>query len=106
MDKGWTFSIGGAYNDLASLRRLDNNLAPEVGAGYRLNDRFSIEGIYSQYSTGQKTGDDADLKEFRLDAFYDLTPWDGSLTPYVVAGISELEADLKAKGEHDDTRKI
>ncbi|WP_419534122.1 OmpA family protein [Endozoicomonas sp.] len=104
VDKGLTFTIGGAYNDLDSVRDLDNKLAPEVGIGYRLNDRFSVEGIYSQYSTDQKTGGDADLKEFRLDAFYDLTPWDGSLTPYVVAGISELETDLKVDGEHDDTR--
>ncbi len=62
------------YNYLDSYRGLDNDLAPEVGIGYRLNDRFSVEGIYSQYSTDQKTGGDADLKEFRLDAFYDLTP--------------------------------
>lgn len=104
VDKGLTFTIGGAYNDLDSYRGLDNQLAPEVGIGYRLNDRFSVEGIYSQYSTDQKGGGDADLKEFRLDAFYDLTPWDGSLTPYLVAGISELDVDLKVDGEHDDTR--
>ncbi|WBA81812.1 OmpA family protein [Endozoicomonas sp. GU-1] len=104
VDKGLTFTVGGAWNDLDSNRGLDNALAPEIGIGYRLNDRFSVEGIYSQYSTEQKTGPDADLKEFRLDAFYDLTPWDGSLTPYVVAGISELEADYEMGGEHDDTR--
>ncbi|USE36230.1 OmpA family protein [Endozoicomonas sp. SCSIO W0465] len=104
VDKGLTFTIGGAYNGLDSYRGLDNEVAPEVGIGYRMNDRFSFEGIYSQYSTEQKTGGDADLKEFRLDAFYDLTPWDGSLTPYVVAGISELDVDLDAEGEHDDTR--
>ncbi|WP_257295548.1 OmpA family protein [Endozoicomonas sp. YOMI1] len=104
VDKGLTFTVGGAWNDLDSYRGLDNELAPEIGIGYRLNDRFSFEGIYSQYSTEQKTGGDADLKEFRLDGFYDLTPWNGSLTPYVVAGVSELKADLKADGKHDDTR--
>lgn len=104
VDKGLTFSIGGAWNDLDSIRGLDSKLAPEVGIGYRLNNRFSVEGIYSQYSTDQKVGGDADLNEFRLDAFYDLTPWDGSLTPYVVAGISELEADYEMGAEQDDTR--
>ncbi|MFK0573358.1 OmpA family protein [Endozoicomonas sp.] len=104
VDKGLTFSIGSAYNDLDSYRDLDNKLAPEVGIGYRLNDRFSVEGIYSQYSTDHKFGKDTDLKEFRLDAFYDLTPWDGSLTPYFVAGIAELDADYEVGGEDDDTR--
>ena len=104
VDKGFTFTLGGAYNSLDSYRDLDNRLAPEIGIGYRLNNRFSVEGIYSQYSTDQKNGQDADLKEFRLDAFYDLTPWDGSLTPYLVAGISELDTDLKTSGKHDDNR--
>ncbi len=105
VDSGVTLSAGAAYNKLDSYRDLDDKVAPEVGIGYRFNDRFSVDGVYSQYSTDQKnTNANADLKEFRLDAYYDLTPWDGSFTPYVVAGVGRLDTDLDNLGSDDDTR--
>ncbi|WP_051700869.1 OmpA family protein [Endozoicomonas elysicola] len=103
-DKGLILSIGASYNALDSYRELDNSFAQKIGAGYRLNDRFSIAGIYSQYTTDHKNGGDVDLKSYRLDTFYDLTPWNGELTPYLVAGIDELQEKPDAGEKRDDTR--
>ena len=102
--EGFTLGLGGAYTDYDSVRTLDNKVAPEVGIGYRFNDRFSLEGLYSNSSNELKSGKDADLTDYRLDAFYDLTPWDGSLTPYFVAGIGEFKEDLENRKDRDDTR--
>ncbi|MCL6271935.1 OmpA family protein [Sansalvadorimonas sp. 2012CJ34-2] len=104
IDKGFTVGLGGAYTDYDSARTLDNKVAPEVGIGYRFNDRFSLEGLYSKASNELKNGNDADLKDYRLDAFYDLTPWDGSLTPYLVAGIGEFKENIENSKDRDDTR--
>ncbi|WP_067515445.1 OmpA family protein [Endozoicomonas ascidiicola] len=100
VDKGLTLSLGASFNDLDSYRGLDDAIAPEVGIGYRYNDQFSLMTTYSQFSTDQKNGDDSDLKAYRLDAFYDLSPWTGQLTPYLVGGIDYL----KEKPDHDDSR--
>ena len=104
IDQGMTFSIGGSYNYLHDERNLDNQLAPEIGLGYRFDDRWSLAGIYSSSTTERKGGGDTDQRDIRLDAFYDITPWDGSLTPYVVAGIGDFETQLKGASSHNDTR--
>lgn len=103
-DKGVMLSIGASYNALDSYRKLDDSLAQEIGAGYRLNDRFSFSAIYSQYTTDQKSGGDVDLKSYRLDAFYDLSPWNGELTPYLVTGIDELQEKPDGGEKRNDTR--
>ena len=104
VDSGLTISVGGAYNMLDTVRNVDDSFAPEVGLGYRFNDRFSVEGNYSMYSTDHKvTGSSWDMDEYRLDAYFDLMPWDGSWTPYIVAGASML--DMSTDNEsHDDNR--
>ena len=104
VDSGLTISVGGAYNMLDTVRNLDDSFAPEVGLGYRFNDRFSVEGNYSMYSTDiQNSSSSIDMDEYRLDAYFDLMPWDGSWTPYIVAGASML--DMSSDNEsHDDNR--
>ena len=104
VDKGITFTVGGAYNNYDSYRDLDNTVAPELGLGYRFDDRWSLEAIYSEKKTDQKNNNDARLRNYRLDAFYDLKPWDGSMTPYLVAGIGELDEYLQHAKDRDDTR--
>ncbi|GAA4651321.1 outer membrane porin OprF [Kistimonas scapharcae] len=104
VDNGVTFTIGGAYTDFDSYRGLDNKWAPELGIGYRYNDRFSVEGIYSEFKTDQKGGNDARLRNYRLDAFYDLQPFSGGVTPYIVAGIGELHENLQHASDREDTR--
>ncbi|WP_067582660.1 OmpA family protein [Endozoicomonas ascidiicola] len=105
VEKGFTISAGASYNNMDTHRNTDNTVSPEIGVGYRYNNRISVEGVYSKGSSDIKdNGGDVDLKEFRLDAFYDLTPWDGSFTPYVVAGASHFEMDADNHGAHDDTR--
>ena len=115
VDHGLTISVGGAYNRFDSNRQVDDNVAPEFGLGYRFNDRLSIEALYSRSSTDPinrnlNSGEKIDLNEFRLDGFVDLTRWDGSFTPYVVAGVSVFETDGsngRAFGRHEkhnDTR--
>ncbi|WP_066014276.1 OmpA family protein [Endozoicomonas atrinae] len=104
VDKGIILSIGASYNALDSYRELDNSFAQEIGAGYRFNDRFSIAGVYSQYTTDHKNSGDVDLKSYRLDAFYDLTPLNNELTPYLVSGIDELQEKPDAGEKRDDTR--
>lgn len=104
VDSGLTISVGGAYNMLDSVRNVDDSFAPEVGLGYRFNDRFSVEGNYSMYSTDHKVnGSSWDMDEYRLDAYFDLMPWGGSLTPYIVAGASMLDMSTDTES-HDDTR--
>ena len=100
VDKGVILSLGASYNDLDSYRGLDDAFAPEVGIGYRYNDQLSLMTTYSQFSTDKKSGDDSDLKTYRIDAFYDLSPWSGALTPYLVGGIDYL----KEKPDHEDSR--
>ena len=104
VDSGLTISVGGTYNLFDSARNVDKNVAPEFGLGYRFNNRFSIEGIYSKSSTDVKNAATSiDLSEYRLDAYLDLTPWDGSYTPYVVAGASIFNMDDSVQ-TYDDTR--
>ena len=104
VDSGLTISAGGTYNTFNNVRKVDDNVAPELGLGYRFNDRFSIEGSYSKSSTDVKNAATSlDLSEYRLDAYVDLTPWDGSYTPYVVAGASIFELDGSVNA-HDDNR--
>ncbi len=104
VDRGLTISVGGAYNMLDSVRDVDDSFAPEVGLGYRFNDRFSVEGNYSTYSTDvQNSSSSVDMDEYRLDVYFDLMPWDGSLTPYIVAGASMLDMSTDHES-HDDNR--
>lgn len=104
IDKGMTFSLGGAYNNFDSKRKLDDSWAPEIGLGYRFNDRFSLEAVYSDYGTDQKAGGEAKIKDYRLDAFYDMTPWDGSWTPYAVMGIGHFDENREFTSNREDTR--
>lgn len=104
VDSGLTISVGGAYNMLDTVRNVDDSFAPEVGLGYRFNDRFSVEGNYSMYSTDvQNSSSSIDMDEYRLDAYFDLMPWDGSWTPYIVAGASMLDMSTD-NDSHDDNR--
>lgn len=104
VDSGLTISVGGAYNMMDTVRNVDDSFAPEVGLGYRFNDRFSVEGNYSMYSTDvQNSSSSIDMDEYRLDAYFDLMPWDGSWTPYIVAGASMLDMSTDTES-HDDTR--
>ncbi len=104
VDKGFTFSLGGGYTAFDSERSLDNNWGPEIGIGYRFNDRMSLEGIYSQFKTDQKNAGEAKIKNYRLDGFYDLRPWDGDWTPYALVGIGELRENREFTRDREDTR--
>ena len=97
VDSGLTISVGATHNAFNNVRKVDDNVAPALGLGYRFNDRYSIEGTYSKSSTdAKKPAASIDLSEYRLDAYVDLTTWDGSYTPYVVGGASIL--DLEGRG--------
>ncbi|WP_461537561.1 OmpA family protein [Spongorhabdus nitratireducens] len=105
VDKGVTLSIGGAYNDYDSQRGIDNALAPQLGLGYRFNDRYSLEAVYSEKKTDLKnSSNDVRVKNYRLDGFYDLSPWSDGLTPYIVAGIGEIDEAVQHGKDRDDTR--
>ena len=104
VDEGFTFSLGGAYNSLDSERKLDNSWAPEIGVGYRFNNRLSLEGVYSTFKTDHKTKDEAKIKDYRLDAFYDLKPWDGDWTPYGLVGVGHFSEKFDKYSDREDTR--
>lgn len=104
IDKGFAFSLGGGYNAFDTERSLTNSWGPEAGIGYRFNDRFSLEGLYSTFKTDQKNKGNARLKDYRLEAFYDLKPWDGGWTPYALMGIGELRENREFAPNRDDTR--
>lgn len=103
VESGFTFSVGGSYQLLS--RNIDDSFGPQIGLGYRFDPRFSLEAIYNPFSSNSKsTNADADLVEYRLDAMYDLTPWDGTWTPYVVVGGTHLDVQVPAKEDGSDTR--
>ena len=104
VEKGFIFSLGGAYNALDSARDLDDSWAPEIGVGYRFDNRWSLEGVYSEYKTDHKTKDEAKVRDYRLDGFYDLTPWDGDWTPYAVMGVGHFTEKFDNFSNREDTR--
>ncbi|WP_281647010.1 OmpA family protein [Parendozoicomonas sp. Alg238-R29] len=105
VDKGLTLTAGGAYTDFDSERSLDNALSPEIGVGYRYNSQLSVELLYSEFKTDQRgNSNNARLKNYRLDGFYDFAPLGNGLTPYIVAGIGEFQENLEHAKDRDDTR--
>lgn len=104
VDHGLTVSVGGVYNLFHDVHSSSNKVAPEIGLGYRFNDRFGLEGSFSWTSTDVLTNtrlQSADLKEYRLDGYMDLTPWDGSFTPYAIAGVSLLQQGFHSSSTND-----
>ena len=105
VDEGFTVTLGGAYTDFDSERSLDNAASPEIGVGYRYNNKLSVELLYSEFKADQKgNSNDARLQNYRLDGFYDLESIGHGLTPYIVAGIGEFQEKLEHADNRDDTR--
>ncbi|MGI9276706.1 MAG: OmpA family protein [Endozoicomonas sp.] len=104
IEKGPLLSLGAAYTAFDSIRELDNNWGPEIGVGYRFDERFSLEAIYSEIKTDQKNDNSASLKNYRADLYYDLDVLSKGLTPYLVLGAGELQESLKSARDREDTR--
>ena len=104
IQKGPILSLGAAYTAFDSKRELDNNWGPEIGIGYRFNQQFSLEAVYSEIRTDQKNDYSASLKNYRADLYYDLEDLSNGLTPYLVFGAGELQESLKSTKNREDTR--
>ena len=85
-EEGPTVSLGASYNILSNMG-IDNSMAQEIGVGFRFNPRFSLSTVYSQFTSDRKQGGQSDVKILRADVAYDLKPWTGELTPYLISGI-------------------
>lgn len=97
------FEINGAIGQ--NLYDKDRNLDDEpfwgVGLGYVINPTWTLEGWWLDSNT-EYYGVDVDANEARLDVLYHLTESNG-LTPYIVAGVGDMQFDSKA-GDEDETR--
>ncbi|PJE77466.1 Outer membrane porin F [invertebrate metagenome] len=103
--QGFTFSLGGGYHWLDSDRKVDDSWTPDIGIGYRFNDRWSTEAAFSRFTTDQSNNDnDATIKSYRIDGFYDLIPWQGDWTPYVLASIDHQYLDRDEGSSDRDNR--
>lgn len=94
---------GGAYNTDGS-RDLDDGTAAEIGLGYIIDKHWAIEAIYSDMSSidSDITGADVDVDMYRLDALYHFDQR-GHTTPYLAAGIGELDFDTSGGSDEDET---
>ena len=104
LDEGLSLSLGGAYNALNNDRNLNDTGSPEIGLGYRFNNRWSLEAIYADYTTKHTFSNEAKINDYRLDGLYDLTPWKGHWTPYAVIGAGHFIEKYSDTIDHADTR--
>lgn len=97
------FEINGAIGQ--TLFDDDRHLTDDpfwgVGVGYVLNPTWTLEAWWLDTNT-EYYGADVDANEARLDVLYHLGESNG-LTPYLVAGVGNLEFDSNG-GDEEETR--
>ena len=72
-------------------RGLDDDTALGLALGYRFSDPFAVEFVYLNGDVTTTTGATAgDLKQYRLEALYDVAHY-GAWTPYIAVGAASTE---------------
>lgn len=101
----FTVLFGGGKYATDSSRDLDDGTATEIGLGYIIDKHWAIEAIYSEMHgiDSDSTGSDVDVDMFRLDALYHFDQRNGHWTPYLAAGIGELDFDVSGGSDDDET---
>lgn len=84
-------------------RGLDNDTAAEIGLGYIINKHWAIEAIYTDINNLKNdAGATVEGEMYRLDGLYHFDR-SGHWTPYVAAGVGEVNFDTVGGGEDSDT---
>lgn len=101
----FTVLFGGGKYATDSSRDLDDGTATEIGLGYIIDKHWAIEAIYSEMHgiDSDISGSDVDVDMFRLDALYHFDQRNGHWTPYLAAGIGELDFDVSGGSDDDET---
>ena len=96
INQGVTFTVGGTLNGLNPQRMLQNNLpfGVGVGVGYRLGDRWSFESFYFDSQLNHRNRGTVTLRSFNVDVTFNLFPWTGGWTPYLLAGAGHFVEDF------------
>jgi len=97
-------NVGASYTAFDHERDLDDSAGWALGAGYVVDPRWTVEAWLAETGTeNEQGGGDVDATEYRLDALYHLDPM-GSWTPFVVAGVGDMNFDPDGADKVDETR--
>lgn len=101
----FTILFGGGSYFTDSGRDLNDGHVTEIGLGYIINKHWAVEAIYSEINSieSEITRADVDADMYRIDALYHFDQRAGHWTPYLAAGIGELNFDTKAGKNSDET---
>lgn len=82
---------------------LNNANHLNLGLGYVLNERWTLDVIASGYSTDTEVGDiEVDGRQYRLDALYHISS-ENLWRPYVAFGVGDQEREMETGDEYRDT---
>jgi OOP family OmpA-OmpF porin len=100
---GQVFVTGGvSYADFDDERNVDDDAGWTFGVGYRINELWGVEGVYTDIAGEQSRGNgDADVLIGRVDVLRFLAAGDGWL-PYLAIGAGRLDAKLEGSANNDD----
>lgn len=103
-DHSVELNAGASYTAFDNDRDLDDSAGWALGAGYVVDPRWTVEAWLSETGTESELGGgDVDATEYRLDALYHLDPM-GSWTPFIVAGVGDMNFDPDTADKVDETR--
>lgn len=82
-----------SYFDFDSGRGLDEGVAPGLGIGWQLSDRWTIEGVAHIGDADAAGGGETDFGQYRADLLYALGNLNGWV-PYAAVGIGLVDFDV------------
>jgi len=84
-------------------RGLDNGSAAEIGLGYIIDKHWAVEAVYTDIkSMTNDAGGVVEADMYRLDGLYHFDR-NGHWTPYLAAGIGEINFDTVGSADSDET---
>jgi len=100
--------FGAMYYDLDSSKDTDNEVLPQIGVGYQIDEKWATEFIYAEGESSLKNfsgDDDVDVTQMRLSVIRSFSAWKGGFTPYLIGGVGDNDLDPSASGVRgtDDT---
>ena len=89
-DHKYEISAAAGGLNFDAVRNFEDTTVGGLGAGYRIDERWSLEGWYFEGDTehDQLNNIDIDFNQYRFDALYHFNPA-GKLQPFVALGIGE-----------------
>jgi len=94
---------GFQWMDFDSDRMTDDDLGYNLGVGFGLTDKISLEAVYTRIDFDDMPGISVDrLDSARLDVLYALDNSVGSFSPFLVSGLGHSDVE----DEHDTTLNV